>query len=337
MRAAGPGAPVTCAVSGGPDSLALLALATHAGCRVTAVHVDHGLRPGSAAEADVVRAAAERFGAGFRAEVVAVAPGPNLEARARAARYGVLPPDVLTGHTADDQAETVLLNLVRGAGLDGLAGMGPARRPLRRLRRRETVALCAELGLCPVVDPTNTDPAFRRNRVRHELIPLLEAIAARDVVPVLARQADLVRDDAALLDELAAAIDPTDAGALAAAPPPWPAGPCGGGCATAARAARSATSPTPRPPNACWPSPAATPSPASSPAAGGWRGAPAGYASSRRADRFRRACRSIPRRQAEPRPGPVARPVPRAPSPSPPACPTASSTTSTSPRSAGSW
>ena len=216
----GPGAPVTCAVSGGPDSLALLALAVHAGCRVTAVHVDHGLRPGSAAEADVVRAAAERFGAGFRAEVVAVAPGPNVEARARAARYAVLPPDVLTGHTADDQAETVLLNLVRGAGLDGLAGMGPARRPLRRLRRRETVALCAELGLCPVVDQTNADPAFRRNRVRHELIPLLAAIAARDVVPVLARQADLVRDDAALLDELAGAIDPTDAVALAAAPAP---------------------------------------------------------------------------------------------------------------------
>ena len=130
------GTDVTCAVSGGADSLALLVLATHAGCRVTAVHVDHGIRPGSAGEAEVVRAAAERFGADFRAEAVAVVPGPNLEARARAARYGVLPPDVLTGHTADDQAETVLLNLARGAGLDGLAGMAPARRPLRRLRRR---------------------------------------------------------------------------------------------------------------------------------------------------------------------------------------------------------
>jgi tRNA(Ile)-lysidine synthase len=214
------GTAVTCAVSGGPDSLALLALATHVGCRVTAVHVDHGLRPGSAAEADVVREAAARFGAGFRAETVAVAPGPNLEARARAARYAALPPDVLTGHTADDQAETVLLNLVRGAGLDGLAGMGPARRPLRRLRRRDTVGLCADLGLRPVADPTNDDPSFRRNRVRHELLPLLEAIAARDVVPVLARQADLVRDDVALLDELAAALDPADARALAAAPTP---------------------------------------------------------------------------------------------------------------------
>ena len=211
---------MTCAVSGGADSLALLVLATHAGCRVTAVHVDHGIRPGSAGEAEVVRAAAERFGADFRAEAVAVVPGPNLEARARAARYGVLPPDVLTGHTADDQAETVLLNLARGAGLDGLAGMAPARRPLRRLRRRETVALCADLGLRPVADPSNDDPAFRRNRVRHELIPLLDEISAREVVPVLARQADLLRDDAALLDDLAAALDPADASALAAAPEP---------------------------------------------------------------------------------------------------------------------
>lgn len=214
-----PGHAVTCAVSGGADSLALLALAAHAGCRVTAVHVDHGLRPGSAAEAEVVRRAAERFGAAFRAESVRVPPGPNLEARARAARYAVLPPDVLTGHTADDQAETVLLNLLRGAGLDGLAGMDPARRPLRRLRRRETRALCEALELSPVADHTNVDPAFRRNRVRHELIPLLDDIAGRDVVPVIARQADLLRDDAALLDELAAELDPRDARALAAAPP----------------------------------------------------------------------------------------------------------------------
>jgi tRNA(Ile)-lysidine synthase len=214
------GTPVTCAVSGGPDSLAMLALAVHAGCVVTAVHVDHGLRPGSAGEAAVVRRAAERFGAGFRAERVTVAPGPNLEARARAARYDALPAGALTGHTADDQAETVLLNLLRGAGLDGLAGMDPVRRPLRHLRRHETVAVCDALGLDPVADPTNDDPAFRRNRVRRELLPLLDAIAERDVVPVIARQADLARDDVALLDELAAALDPTDARALAATPTP---------------------------------------------------------------------------------------------------------------------
>jgi tRNA(Ile)-lysidine synthase len=207
-------------VSGGPDSLALLALAVQAGCRATAVHVDHGLRPGSAAEAGVVQAAAARLGAAFRGVRVEVGAGPNLEARARAARYAALPPAALTGHTADDQAETVLLNLVRGAAIDGLAGMDPARRPLRRLRRHETRALCAALGLAPVADPSNDDPALRRNRVRHELLPLLDAIAERDVAPVVARQADLARDDARLLDDLAAALDPSDARALAAAPPP---------------------------------------------------------------------------------------------------------------------
>lgn len=214
------GSAVTCAVSGGPDSLALLALACAAGLSVTAVHVDHGLRPGSAGEAAVVEAAADRFGAAFRAESVAVGAGPNLEARARAARRAVLPPDALLGHTADDLAETVLLNVLRGAALDGLAGFAPERRPIRRLRRAETHELCARLGLTPVVDPSNADPVHRRNRVRHELLPLAEAIAERDVTAVLSRQAELLRDDAELLDELALAVDPTDAAALAAAPAP---------------------------------------------------------------------------------------------------------------------
>jgi tRNA(Ile)-lysidine synthase len=211
---------VTCAVSGGADSLALLVLAVESGCRVTAVHVDHGLRPGSAGEADVVRAAADRWGAAFRGVRAPVEPGPNLEARARVARYAALPAAVLTGHTADDQAETMLLNLLRGAGLDGLAGMDPRSRPLRRLRRCETRALCEALGLEPVEDPTNRDSAFRRNRIRHELLPLLDDIGERDVAPILARQADLARDDVAFLDELSAALDPCDARALAAAPVP---------------------------------------------------------------------------------------------------------------------
>jgi tRNA(Ile)-lysidine synthase len=214
------GTAVTCAVSGGADSLALLVLATEAGCRATAVHVDHGLRPGSDEEAEVVRGAAAAVGAAFRGVRAVVEPGPNLEARARAARYAALPADALTGHTADDQAETVLLNLLRGAGLDGLAGMDPRRRPLRRLRRRETRALCDTLGLTPVDDPSNRDPAYRRNRVRHELLPLLDDIAERDVVPILARQSDVAREDVAFLDELSAALDACDARALAAAPAP---------------------------------------------------------------------------------------------------------------------
>jgi len=208
-------------VSGGADSLALLVLAVAAGCDVTAVHVDHGLRAGSAAEADDVAAAAERYGAAFRAEHVDVEPGPNVEARARAARRAVLPLDALTGHTADDLAETVLLNLVRGAGLGGLAGIrtGPTK-PLLGLRRSETRELCRAEGLTPVEDPTNDDISLRRNRVRHDLLPLLDDLAQRDVAAVLARQAVLLADDADLLDALAAEIDPTDARALAAAPVP---------------------------------------------------------------------------------------------------------------------
>lgn len=209
------------AVSGGPDSLALLALAVDAGVRVTAVHVDHGLRPGSAEEADVVRDAAASLGAGFRSLRVEVGAGPNLEARARDARRAVLPAGAMTGHTADDQAESVVLNLLRGTGLDGLGAMraGPTK-PILALRRVETHALCVERGFDPVVDPSNDDPIHRRNRVRHEVLPLLDDVAHRDVAALLARAASLVADDADLLDALADGIDPTDARALADAPVP---------------------------------------------------------------------------------------------------------------------
>jgi len=214
------GTPLVCGVSGGPDSLALLVLAVAAGCEVTAVHVDHGLRPGSSDEADLVAASASRVGAAFRAERVALVDGPNLEARAREARLAVLGPGAATGHTADDQAETVLVNLLRGAGVHGLAGMraGPAH-PLLALRRSETVGLCAHLGLATVTDPSNDDPRFVRNRVRAELLPLCSSVAGRDVVPVLARQAALLSGDADILDALAGELDPTDAAALADAPP----------------------------------------------------------------------------------------------------------------------
>ena len=199
--------------------MALMILAVEAGCRVTAVHVDHRLRVGSEAEAAVVAAVAARFGAAFLAKTIDVAEGPNLEARAREARYAVLPSDVMTGHTADDQAETVLLNLMRGASSTGLAAMRPGtRRPILALRRSTTAALCAALDVTVIDDPSNRDAAFLRNRVRHELLPAMNALAQRDLVPVLTRQAGLLRDDADLLDQLAEAIDPTDAKQLAAAP-----------------------------------------------------------------------------------------------------------------------
>jgi tRNA(Ile)-lysidine synthase len=210
-------------VSGGPDSLALLVLAVAAGCEVTAVHVDHGLRAGSAAEADVVRAAAATLGAGFRAERVTVAEGPDLEARARAARRAVLGPGHATGHTADDRAETVLLALLRGTGLDGLAALRPGpTHPIVGLRRHETHLLCATSGLVAVQDPSNSDRRFRRNRVRHEVVPLLDDVAERDVVPLLCRLADLAADEGDLLDALATegVPDPADARAVARAPRP---------------------------------------------------------------------------------------------------------------------
>ena len=201
--------------------MTLMILAISAGCRVTVVHVDHGLRRGSDAEANIVSAAAARFGAEFRSATVEVPLGSNLEARAREARYAVLPNDVMTGHTADDQAETVLINLMRGASTTGLAAMRPGpRRPILTLRRATTTRFCRAQGIDVIDDASNRDPAFLRNRVRHELLPFMSELALRDLVPVLTRQAGLLRDDGDLLDELALSIDPQDARAVAAAPVP---------------------------------------------------------------------------------------------------------------------
>ncbi len=213
------GTAITCAVSGGADSMALLVLAVASGCAVTAVHVDHGLRPNSADEANVVRDLAHQLGAMFEAKSVHIEPGSNLEARARDARYAVLPASVLTGHTADDQAETVLINLLRGAGLRGLSGMQRnSQHPILKLRRSETHELCAALKIKIVHDSSNDDLKFQRNRIRRDLIPLLDELSKRDVAALLARQADVLRDDAELLDALASHLDPTDAGALTNAP-----------------------------------------------------------------------------------------------------------------------
>jgi tRNA(Ile)-lysidine synthase len=183
-------------------------------------HVDHGLRAESAAEAATAEQIATTLGVAFVRHAVAIAPGPNLEARARYARRAVLPPETLTGHTADDQAETVLIRLMRGSGGDGLSGIEPGpRHPILALRRSETEAVCASVRIEPVRDPSNGSPAMWRNRVRHELLPLASEIAGRDLTPILARTADLLRDDGVLLDQLAAAVDASDAIAVADAPP----------------------------------------------------------------------------------------------------------------------
>ena len=215
------GTSVSLAVSGGPDSMALLLLAHAAGLAITAIHVDHQLRPNSAGDADIIRTVAEPLSIPLVVHMVNVGDGPNLEARARTARYSMFPAEIMTGHTEDDQAETVLINLLRGAGAHGLSAMRPGHtRPLLRIRRDETRSLCSSLNIATVDDLTNTDPRFLRNRVRHELLPLMSDLSQRDPVPLLARTADVLRADNDFLDELARGLDPTDAKALAAAPTP---------------------------------------------------------------------------------------------------------------------
>ena len=210
-----------CAFSGGADSSALVALATAAGLEVTALHVNHHSRPESDDEASRAAGIAEQLGVTFRSIDAPLTDGPNFEARARAARRAALGADALTGHTADDQAETLLLALLRGSGATGLSAMRAGfTRPLLGLRRRDTRALCAALEIEPVQDPSNADLRFRRNRVRHEVLPLLDQVAERDVVPLVARTAALLGADDELLGELAGALDPTDAIALTAAPLP---------------------------------------------------------------------------------------------------------------------
>jgi len=227
-----PGSRVDVALSGGADSLALAAclsfVAPEAGWMAGAVVVDHGLQPGSA---DVAARAAEQATAlGLDADVMSVDVGTDggPEAAARDARYAVLrarPVDaVLLGHTLDDQAETVLLGLGRGSGPRSLAGMpavdGLVRRPFLSLRRADTERICAASGLPWWTDPHNADPGLRRNRLRHEVLPLLEDVLDGGVAEALVRTADQLRADTALLDELAAEVsDPCDVPVLAAMAP----------------------------------------------------------------------------------------------------------------------
>jgi len=233
LRDVAAGATVVAAVSGGADSLALAAALAHVaprrGLGAGAVVVDHGLQAGSDVEAARAAAQCREFGlapVAVRRVTVRGAGGP--EAAARAARYAALDATdadvVLLGHTLDDQAETVLLGLARGSGSRSLAGMavrnGRYRRPFLGLSRADTAAACAALGLRPWRDPHNTDPAFLRSRVRHEVLPLLEATLGPGVAAALARTADQLRADADALDEWAAkaGADGLSVPALAALP-----------------------------------------------------------------------------------------------------------------------
>ena len=211
------GVTLHCAVSGGADSSALLILASLTGQPVIAHHVDHGLRADSAAETERVQELASKVKAEFNAVSLTLEDGPNLEARARKARFDALPNEILTGHTADDQAETIILHLLRGGGLDALAAMREDRHPILQLRRADTEFVCEVYGWEPIEDPSNYDPRFRRNRIRHEILPLMNEVAQRDVVPLLTRAAKLAETDRDLLDCLAEQVDATDAASLASA------------------------------------------------------------------------------------------------------------------------
>ncbi len=208
------------ALSGGADSLALAAAtafeAPRAGLRAGAVIVDHGLQAGSDAVAE--RAAAQARGLGLSPVLVVAVSitdadgGP--EAAARAARYGAFEHamaetgarGILLAHTLDDQAETVLLGLARGSGPTSMQGMaaeaGPYMRPLLQIRRAETVQFCTDSALEPWNDPHNRDNAYARVRVRHTVLPVLEAELGPGIAEALARTADQLREDSEALDEM---------------------------------------------------------------------------------------------------------------------------------------
>jgi tRNA(Ile)-lysidine synthase len=206
---------VALAVSGGPDSLGLLLLALAGGLRVEVHHVDHHARATSSDDAAYVREVATSLGVNCVVHDVVVEAGPNFEARARAERRRVLPEGVLTGHTMDDLAETVLLNMMRGAGVDGLSPMvSDPTKPLRNLRRSDLHAFVQASGLSARHDESNDDLAYRRNRVRHQLLPLMCEVAERDVVPILSRQAAVLFEERAWLEALSEndlALDLADA------------------------------------------------------------------------------------------------------------------------------
>lgn len=231
------GARVIIAVSGGADSMSLLLAfdelvsTRRLSFPVTVAHLDHGLR-GMNGKGDAHWVAEQAARLGYEAVLGCVDVGAhaaegkdNLEQAARRARYRFLSEVarergarfVLLGHTLDDQAETVLLRLLRGSSAEGLGGMEPLRlletdsqitlaRPLLRwARRADTEAYCERSGIAARVDAMNTDQTFMRVRVRHELIPLLTTFNPR-AVEALVRTAELLREDSAALELQAAEV-----------------------------------------------------------------------------------------------------------------------------------
>jgi tRNA(Ile)-lysidine synthase len=221
-RARFPQEPRVVALSGGADSAALAYVADRlSATKPRCVHIHHGLA-GSDRLAGAAAAIAEMLDMAFDVVNIDVPDGPSPEAMAREARYQALEgavvgdENLLLGHTRNDQAETVLLNLIRGAGTRGLSGMPYQRtsrmfRPFLDISRQETRELASLGGLPFVDDPTNTDLELRRNFVRLELIPFIETLNP-NLVESLARTAAHVRGDSDFLDQLHPAPIETDDG-----------------------------------------------------------------------------------------------------------------------------
>ena len=211
---------VLVAVSGGPDSMALLhvlsRLAPALGARLAAHGVDHGLRPEAEAELALARSLAGRLGVPFSTTRVDVEPGPNLMARARRARYAALEAAldafvrgeraepkqgrIATAHHADDRAETLLIRLLRGTGPAGLAVLPPRAahlvRPFIRARRSSILLHLARHRIDFATDPSNRDPRFLRSRVRAELLPRMADLSPRIVDHLCMLADDMARSDA---------------------------------------------------------------------------------------------------------------------------------------------
>ena len=221
---------VVAAVSGGADSVALVrmlaGLKEHRPRQVVLAHFDHRLRPNSADDVRFVADLARRIELPFevgQADVAALAQeqGDGIEAAARKARYEFLEHVadshranfIATGHTADDQAETVLHRILRGTGVAGLRGIHEIRslfgrqdiylvRPMLTIRHDEAIAYLSEIGQPFCEDPSNLDPRFTRNRIRHQLLPLLEREYHRNVVEALLRLSETAAGAQSAIDEL---------------------------------------------------------------------------------------------------------------------------------------
>ena len=227
-----PGQRLVAGVSGGPDSLCLLDCLNRLGYQIIVAHLDHQLRPESAEEATFVQQVAQTYGVlavvGRWDIGVKVGPGSSVEEAARLARYRFLVQVakehgvelIATGHTADDQVETILMHFLRGAGPSGLRGMLPSTslkswvgipdsagitlvRPLLDTTREQTQAHCIAIDLEPRLDPSNMDQTYTRNRLRHHLIPILESYNL-GVRQVLRRTGRVMAGEAELMATLVA-------------------------------------------------------------------------------------------------------------------------------------